>query len=152
MAERPHEALDREILNRLQGGFPLCERPFAAAAEALGTDEQTLIARIGALLEDGTLTRFGPLYDAERMGGAFTLCAMSVPRARFGEVAALVNAHPEVAHNYEREHALNMWFVLATGARDEIPAVIRRIEAETGLAVLEFPRLEEYFIDLRLSA
>jgi DNA-binding Lrp family transcriptional regulator len=152
MAERPLEALDREILNRLQGGFPLCERPFAAAAEALGTDEQTLIARIGALLEDGTLTRFGPLYDAERMGGAFTLCAMSVPRARFDEVAALVNAHPEVAHNYEREHALNMWFVLATGARDEILAVIRRIEAETGLAVLEFPRLEEYFIDLRLSA
>lgn len=152
MAERPLDLLDREILNQLQGGFPLCERPFAAAAAEFGTDEQTLIARIGALLEDGTLTRFGPLYDAERMGGAFTLCAMSVPRARFDEVAALVDAHPEVAHNYEREHALNMWFVLATGAREEIAAVIRRIEAETGLAVLEFPRLEEYFIDLRLSA
>jgi hypothetical protein len=64
----------------------------------------------------------------------------------------MVNAHPEVAHNYEREHALNMWFVLATAAREEIPAVIRRIEAQTGLRVLELPRLEEYFIDLRLSA
>jgi DNA-binding Lrp family transcriptional regulator len=152
MAERPLEALDRAILNRLQGGFPLCERPFAAAAAELGTGEATLIERIGSLLADGMLTRFGPLYDAERLGGAFTLCAMSVPRERFDEVAALVNAHPEVAHNYEREHALNMWFVLATGAREEILAVIRRIEAETGLAVLEFPRLEEYFIDLRLSA
>jgi DNA-binding Lrp family transcriptional regulator len=152
MAERPLEALDRKILNRLQGGFPLRERPFAAAATELGTDEVTLIARIEALLEDGTLTRFGPLYDAERMGGAFTLCAMSVPRGSFDGVAALVNAHPEVAHNYEREHALNMWFVLATGAREEIAAVIGRIEAETGLAVLEFPRLDEYFIDLRLSA
>lgn len=146
------DELDRAILNRLQGGFPLCERPFAAAAAQLGASEQALIERIGALLADGTLTRFGPLYDAERLGGAFTLCALSVPRERFDEVAALVNAHPEVAHDYEREHALNMWFVLATAAREEIPAVIRRIESETGLRVLELPRLEEYFIDLRLSA
>lgn len=146
------DALDREIVNRLQGGFPLCERPFAAAASALGTSEEDLISRIGALLADGTLTRFGPLYDAERLGGAFTLCAMEVPRERFEEVTALVNAHPEVAHNYEREHALNMWFVLATAKREEIPAVVRKIEGETGLRVLELPRLEEYFIDLRLSA
>jgi DNA-binding Lrp family transcriptional regulator len=146
------DELERAIVNRLQGDFSLCERPFAAAAAQLGTSEQALIGRIGALLADGTLTRFGPLYDAERLGGAFTLCALAVPKERFEEVAALVNAHPEVAHNYEREHVLNMWFVLATAAREEIPAVIRRIETEAGLQVLEFPRLEEYFIDLRLSA
>jgi len=146
------DELERAILNRLQGGFPLCERPFAAAAAPLGASDEALIERIGALLADGTLTRFGPLYDAERLGGAFTLCALEVPRERFDEVAAIVNAHPEVAHNYEREHALNMWFVLATAAREEIPAVIRAIEAETGLRVLELPRLEEYFVDLRLSA
>jgi DNA-binding Lrp family transcriptional regulator len=146
------DELDRGIVNTLQGGFPLCERPFAAAAAALGTSEAALIARLGALLAEGTLTRFGPLYDAERLGGAFTLCAIEVPRERFEEVAALVNAHPEVAHNYEREHALNMWFVLATANPEEIPAVIRKIEAETGLRVLELPRLEEYFVDLRLSA
>jgi DNA-binding Lrp family transcriptional regulator len=146
------DELDRRIVNTLQGGFPLCERPFAAAAAALGTSEEALLARIGALLTDGTLTRFGPLYDAERLGGAFTLCAIEVPRERFEAVVALVNAHPEVAHNYEREHALNMWFVLATANPEEIPAVIRKIEAETGLRVLELPRLEEYFVDLRLSA
>jgi DNA-binding Lrp family transcriptional regulator len=146
------DELGRRIVNSLQGGFPLCERPFAAAAAALGTDEDELISRIGALLAEGTLTRFGPLYDAERLGGAFTLCALEVPRERFEEVAALVNAHPEVAHNYEREHALNMWFVLATAKREEIAAVIRKIEAETSLRVLELPRLEEYFVDLRLSA
>ena len=83
MRKRPVDDLDRAIVNRLQGGFPICERPFAQAANALATDEQTLIARIGGLLEDGTLTRFGPLYDVEKMGGAFTLCAMRVPRADF---------------------------------------------------------------------
>ena len=146
------DELDRAIVNRLQGGFPLCARPFAAAAAKLGTDEDPLIERIRALLEDGTLTRFGPLYDAERLGGAFTLCALRVPAEDFERVAGLVNAHPEVAHNYEREHAFNMWFVLATRARDDIPRVLAAIEAETGLAVFEFPREAEYFIDLRFAA
>jgi DNA-binding Lrp family transcriptional regulator len=143
---------ERAIVNRLQGGFPLCERPFAAAARGLATDEATLIAKLQAMLDAGTLTRFGPMYDAERLGGAFTLCAMSVPAADFERVAALVSAHPEVAHNYERAHRYNMWFVLAIGARARIQPLIAAIARETGYPVLDLPREREYFIDLRLVA
>jgi len=146
------DELDRAIVNRLQGGFPLRTRPFAAAAAALATDEETLIRRIQALLEAGTLTRFGPLFDVERLGGAFSLCALRVPQDDFERVAALVNAHPEVAHNYERAHEFNMWFVLATRAPEDIARVIGAIEAETGLSVFDFPREAEYFIELRLAA
>lgn len=146
------DALDRAIINRLQGGFPLVARPYAKAAAALGTDESTLLVRLSRLLEAGTLSRFGPMFDVEKLGGAFTLCAMSVPEADFERVAALVNAHPEVAHNYAREHRLNMWFVLAAGAPEEIPRVLEAIRAETGLAVLDFPREAEYFIELKLTA
>jgi len=146
------DELDRRIVNRLQGGFPLCERPFAAAAAQLGTDERTLLARLRGLLEQGALTRFGPMYDAERLGGAFTLCAMSVPRNDFERVASLVNAHPEVAHNYERDHGYNLWFVLATSSQDAVAATIETIEAETGYPVLDLPRIEQYFVELRLSA
>jgi len=146
------DELERAIVNRLQGGFPLSERPFAAAARELGIDEATLIAKLKAMLEAGTLTRFGPMYDAERLGGAFTLCAMSVPAADFERVAALVNAHPEVAHNYERAHRYNLWFVLAAGSRARIPQVIAAIETETGYPVLDLPREQEYFIELRLVA
>lgn len=146
------DELERAIVNRLQGGFSLAERPFAAAARELGTDEATLIAKLQAMLEAGTLTRFGPMYDAERLGGAFTLCAMSVPPADLERVAALVNAHPEVAHNYERAHRYNLWFVLATAARARIAEVIAEIEAQTGCAVLDLPREREYFIELRLVA
>jgi DNA-binding Lrp family transcriptional regulator len=146
------DELERAIVNRLQGGFPLAGRPFTAAAAELGTCETTLIAKLRAMLEAGTLTRFGPMYDAERLGGAFTLCAMSVPPAEFERVAALVNAHPEVAHNYERAHRYNLWFVLATAARARIAEVIAEIEAQTGCAVLDLPREREYFIDLRLVA
>ncbi|HXZ93941.1 MAG TPA: AsnC family transcriptional regulator [Burkholderiales bacterium] len=146
------DELDRAIVNGLQGGFPLCERPYAEAAARLGTDEATLIARLRALLADGTLTRFGPLFDAVALGGAFTLCALAAPPDDFERITAIVNAFPEVAHNYERAHRLNMWFVLATEKPEGIADAIRRIEAATGLAVLEFPKLDEYFVELRLTA
>ena len=134
------DELERAIVNRLQGGFALSERPYAAVAQELGTDEATLIAKLEAMLAAGTLTRFGPMYDAERLGGAFTLCAMSVPQADFERVAALVNAHPEVAHNYARAHRYNMWFVIAAGSRGQIAPVIAAIEAQTGYPVLDLPR------------
>jgi siroheme decarboxylase len=143
---------DRRLVNALQGGFPVCERPFAAVGEALGLPEAEVIARLRRLREAGVLSRFGPMFDAERMGGAVTLCAVAVPEERFEEVAALVNAFPEVAHNYRREHALNMWFVLATEAPDGIAAALARIEAATGLPVLDLPKLEEFFLELRLAA
>lgn len=146
------DEIDRRIVNGLQGGFPLSERPFAEAAQALGLAEDELIARVARLLGDKTLTRFGPLYDVERMGGAFSLCAMSVPAADFERVAALVNAHPEVAHNYERAHRYNMWFVLATDSPSAIGRAIGAIERETGYAVMDLPREEEYFVELRLTA
>jgi DNA-binding Lrp family transcriptional regulator len=144
--------IDRALVNGLQGGFPLCARPFAAVAEKFSLRESELMERIQSLLADGTLTRFGPMFDAERLGGAFSLCAMSVTAADFERVAALVNAHPQVAHNYEREHRFNMWFVLATVSRAEIDRVIASIEAETGCPVLNLPREAEYFVELRLVA
>ena len=143
------DALDRAIVNRLQGGFPLGERPFLEAAAALGMTEDGLLSRLKGLLEGGVLTRFGPLYDAEKLGGHLSLCAMSVPACDFERVAALVNAHPEVAHNYEREHRFNMWFVVAAA---EVDALLETIERETGYPVLNLPREDEYFVGLRLSA
>lgn len=146
------DILDRAIVNRLQGGFPISERPYAEVAAELGTSEAELLTRIDALLESGTLTRFGPMYHAERMGGALTLAAMQVPAEDFEHVAALVNAHPEVAHNYAREHDFNLWFVLATETPERIDAVIAEIERESGYRVYNMPKLEEFFVGLRFDA
>lgn len=146
------DATDRAILNALQDGFPLSPRPFAEAAAELGLAEDTLISRLEAMKDAGLITRFGPFYDAEAMGGAFCLCAMAVPGDRFDDVVQRVNAHDEVAHNYERDHRLNMWFVLATESKAEIDIVADRIEAETGLAVLRFPKEVEFFIGFRVAA
>ena len=144
--------LDREIINHLQEGFPLVPNPFAQVAIEIGCTEQELIDRLNMLRHEGVITRFGPFFDAAALGGAFCLCAMSVPAERFEEVSLIVNAHPEVAHNYERVHSFNMWFVLATETADEISNVADLIEQETGLAVALFPKLEEYFIGFKVAA
>ena len=145
------DALDREIINTLQGGFPVCENPFAIAAADLSIEEDELISRIERLQRSGAISRFGPLYNAERLGGAVTLAAMAVPPERFEDVAAQVNAHAEIAHNYERDHDLNMWFVISVETPGEIESVIKRIEAETELPVFNMPKLDEFFIGLKVE-
>jgi len=142
---------DRAIINRLQDGLPVVERPFEQVAGELGVSEHVLMKRLEALLDDGVLSRFGPMYHAERLGGAFCLAALSAPAERFEEIAAIVNGFDEVAHNYRREHELNMWFVLATGDPRRIGAAIEDIETRTGLAVYAFPKLDEYYVRLHLE-
>ncbi|MBI4988238.1 MAG: Lrp/AsnC family transcriptional regulator [Rhodocyclales bacterium] len=146
------DELDRAIVNALQGGFPLSDEPYREVAEQLGIAEAELIARLRRMLEEKTLTRFGPMFQVERMGGAFVLAALAVPEADYERVAEQVNALPEVAHNYRREHALNMWFVLATETPGGIAAAIEKIERATGLKVYAFPKLKEYFVEMRLAA
>jgi len=146
------DELDRRIVNALQVGFPISERPYLEAANALGISEDELLARLGKLLANKTLSRFGPLYDAEALGGALTLAAIEVPEGRFDAITDIVNAFPEVAHNYARSHRLNMWFVLATETPEQLQHALADIENATGLTVYDMPKITEYFVGLRLEA
>lgn len=143
-------ATDARLIERLHGGLPLVDRPFAAVGAELGLGEDEVLERLRVMLAGGLLTRFGPLFQIERAGGQFVLAAVAVPEDRFEAVAAQVNAHPEVAHNYHREHAFNMWFVVAAETPAHAAEVLAAIEAETGLAVAAFPKEREYRVELRL--
>ena len=145
------DAVDRAIVNELQTGIAVGERPYAEAAARLGLSESELLARLQTLLDTRVLSRFGPMYHAERLGGALTLAAMKVPAEDFERVAAIVNGFPEVAHNYEREHAFNMWFVLATDDPARIGEVIAEIEQATNFKVYNLPKREEFYVGLKLE-
>lgn len=145
------DTLNKAIINGLQGGFPVVERPYAAVAERLGTTEADLIKRLEDLLARGILTRFGPMYNAERLGGALSLVAMKIPAGDLDRVASIVNAFPEVAHNYARDHAFNMWFVVATETRAAKASVLAEITRSTGYPVYDMPKTEEFFVGLRFA-
>jgi DNA-binding Lrp family transcriptional regulator len=148
----PLDTIDTTLINALQGGFPLCDEPYAAVGAALGLSGDEVVARLQVLLDRKVLTRFGPMYQIEKIGGAFVLAALKVPEADYDTVAVAVNALPEVAHNYRREHVLNMWFVLATETPAGIDTAIEKIEAATGLTVFAFPKEREYFVEMKLHA
>jgi len=145
------DSIDRAILNRYQGGFPICERPYQAAAKILGIPESELIRRLERMLENKQLSRFGPMYHAERLGGGLSLCAMRIPEEQYDQVTEQVNSFPEVAHNYARDHAFNMWFVLATETPGRIDSVLEEIEQRTGFRVYNMPKLQEFFIGLKFE-
>lgn len=140
--------LDRRLINRLQLGLPLVRHPWQALAAELDSSSIELLDRLHELLEDGMLTRFGPMFDIERLGGAFTLAALAVPEERFEDVAEQLQALPEVAHNYRREHAWNMWFVLGCPTVQGIAETLQHIETLTGLPLLNLPKEETYHVGL----
>ena len=145
------DTLDRKIINFLQTGFPLTEQPYLDAANQLGIEENELLSRLEKLLNEKILSRFGPMYDAQKLGGAFSLVAVSVPENEYENVTEIVNSYPEVAHNYQRDHKLNMWYVLATESPEKIAEVNAEIENRTGLKVFNMPKLDEYYIGLQLT-
>jgi DNA-binding Lrp family transcriptional regulator len=148
---------DRAIVNGFQGGFPVVERPFEPAARALserGIDStaEELLDRIRRLDDNGVLSRFGALIDAEAIGGTATLVAMHAPEERFEEIAEQVNAHREVAHNYEREHPhLNMWFVVSVADDEDVERVLAAIEEETGQETYNLPKQREFRVEAKFQ-
>ena len=142
--------LERNFINHFQGDFPLQERPFQSIATQLNCSEDKIIETVSKLKKQKLLSRFGPLYDAARLGGGLTLAALSVPEDSYETVTQLVNAYAEVAHNYRRDHELNMWFVLATETPQEIDSVLHSIEQNTRLKVYNFPKQREFYIGLWL--
>jgi DNA-binding Lrp family transcriptional regulator len=139
--------LERRIVDFYQHGFPLEPRPFAAIGERLGVSEAEVIAALERLEARGALGRIGAVIPPNRVG-ASTLAAMAVPPERLEAVADLVSSHEAVNHNYEREHEFNLWFVVAAPSRAAVGAVLREINARTGLEVLDLPLEGAYHIDL----
>ena len=147
MTELALSDLERRLLDEWQRDFPLVPRPYAAMAERLAIEEPALLAILARLDERQVLSRVGAIVRPNTVG-ASTLGAIAVPSERLDAVAERVSAEPEVTHNYEREHRFNLWFVVTAANRDDVNAVLRRIEKATGLPVLDLPLEAEYRIDL----
>lgn len=139
--------LDRRLLNDYQRNFPLVARPFRAIGTDLGAEEDEVIARMRLLAASGLVGRIGAMIRPNAVG-ASTLAALAVPEDRLEAVADIISAQPEVNHNYEREHRLNLWFVVTAEDRESVRRVIKRIERLTGLVVLDLPLQRAFRVDL----
>jgi DNA-binding Lrp family transcriptional regulator len=139
--------LERKLLNDFQHDFPLSPAPYADIARRLGVSEAEVLATLARLQAAGAVSRVGAVVRPNTVG-ASTLAAMAVPPEELERAAAIVNGFAEVNHNYEREHRLNLWFVVTAPDRTRLQQVLDEIAARSGLEVLSFPLLEDYHIDL----
>ena len=139
--------LDRSLLNDFQQDFPLSPTPYGDIARSLGISEEEVLARLAALKRDGAISRVGAVVRPNTVGVS-TLAALAAPPEELESVAAIVNGYAEVNHNYEREHRLNLWFVVTAPDAARLTAVLDEIAARTGCEVLSFPLVEDYHIDL----
>ena len=133
-----------------QRDFPLEPRPFARVAAAAELTECEAIDLMQSLTDLGILARIGAAVRPNTVG-ASTLAAMAVPRRRLDEVADLVSGHPAVNHNYEREHDLNLWFVVTAANRTEVTGALDDIARASGIEVHDLPLEQAYHIDLGFS-
>jgi DNA-binding Lrp family transcriptional regulator len=140
-------SISDNLLNDYQHAFPLVSEPFGDLARHLDSDVETVLERIQALKENGTISRIGPVFKPNTVGVS-TLAAICVPPEKLEHYAQIVNRFSQVNHNYEREHEINLWFVLTAADQAELDATIKQIEQQTGHSVLVLPLLKEYHIDL----
>lgn len=145
-------SLELGLLDAFQRDLPLDPRPYAVMADSLGITEAELLAILRRLVANGVVSRVGAVVTPHRAGWS-TLAAMQVPEEMLEAVAGFVSAFPEVNHNYEREHRLNLWFVVAAASRWRVEQVLREIEYRTSLPVIDLPLEEAFRLDLgfRLS-
>ncbi|OEJ66407.1 AsnC family transcriptional regulator [Magnetovibrio blakemorei] len=139
--------IDKALLNDFQRDFPLVARPYAEIGACLSMSEDEVIEAYANLAEQKYISRIGAVIAPNQVG-ASTLAAMRVPEDRLAEVAEFVTSFSQVNHNYEREHDINLWFVVAADDVLEVGEVLSRIEAETDLEVLNLPIIEDYHLDL----
>ena len=141
------DGLELRLLNEFQRDLPLCPAPYAAMGATLGVSEATVIDTLARLAQAGKVSRVGAVFRPGVIG-ASTLAAMMVPEDRLAEVAAMVNAHPQVNHNYARSHEWNLWFVATAPDAQTLAAVLHRIETECRCPLIRLPLIEDYHVDL----
>lgn len=139
--------LETRLLDEFQRDFPICPTPFTKLAHQLGISEQKLLGALEALSESGKISRVGPVFAPRRVGVS-TLAAMAVPPHALETVAQAINRFPEVNHNYEREHAYNLWFVVTAASDCHLQETLSAIEHAAGYPAINLPMEEAFYIDL----
>ena len=143
-----------ELLSMIQKNFPLSSKPFAIIAEKLGIDEETVIKMILEEKENKIIRQISPIFDTKRLGYSSSLVSFKVRRDDIDQAVEVINSHPGVSHNYEREHTFNIWFTLAV-APDSKLGLKKTVEllAEEAHAIdfIMLPTLKLFKIAVKLN-
>ena len=143
-----------ELLSIIQKRFPLVAKPFAVIAEELGTDEETIIKLISEEKKNNIIRQISPIFDTKRLGYSSSLVSFKVRREDINNAVEVINSHPGVSHNYEREHTFNIWFTLAVapdsklGLKKTVEILAKKANA---MEYIILPTLKLFKISVKLN-
>lgn len=151
-ANQQLDEVGKKLLNEIQWVFPLVDRPYLEIAKKHGVSEEDAMRRITALKKMGIIRQINAIFDTRRLGYKSALVAFSVRPDKLDSVADVINEHPGVSHNYERNHEYNMWFTLAVPPGTEMKQDLDRMAALDGVIKYRvLPTLKLYKIGVRLD-
>lgn len=131
---------DPALLQMLTSGLPLVPRPYAAIAESLGRDEDTVIARIAALIDAGIIARLGVIVRHRALGwSANAMVVWDIPEPEVARAGPRLAALPGVTLCYERRPRPGLWpyrlyNMIHARSRGEARAVLAQARALPELA------------------
>jgi DNA-binding Lrp family transcriptional regulator len=129
---RELDTADQQLLNIVQTDFPIAPRPFAVLGERLGIAEDEVIARLRSLKDDHIIRQISMIFDTRALGYRSSLVATRAPDGHVDEVAAIINEHPGVSHNYRRDHEFNIWWTVAVPPESSLEDHVQRVHELAG--------------------
>jgi DNA-binding Lrp family transcriptional regulator len=152
-APKTPEGIDKQLLNLAQKEVPLVAEPFAALASELGISEAEVLERLAYWRDEVRVVRqISAIFDTRKLGYRSMLVAQRIPADRVDAAAEIVNAHPGVSHNYERDHEFNLWFTVATPPGMSLEAHVDALHKLTGAETTRMlPTLKMFKIEVRLD-
>ncbi len=103
----------KSLLKEVQQEIPIVQRPFLLIGNRIGMGEEDVIEMLKTLKQEKIIRQISPIYDTRMLGYDSSLIAFRVQAGSLENVVNIVNSHPGVSHNYEREDEFNLWFTLA---------------------------------------
>jgi DNA-binding Lrp family transcriptional regulator len=150
----PLDDTDKQLLNLMQGRFPLETRPFAAVADAAGLAEDEVLERVAYLLDKRIIREITPIFDTRAFGYQSMLVAAKVDARYPHRAAQFINTHPGVTHNYLRDHDFNLWFTVAVEPDSKLglDGTLDVMAAKTGAqSIRQLPTLKLFKIRMDLE-
>ena len=124
--------IDLQVLNVMQAQFPVCERPYRAVGEQVGLAEGEVLTRVRRLRDERIIRQISAIFDTKSLGYKSSLVAAQYPAGKLAEGARVVNEHPGVTHNYERNDAFNLWYTVAVPPTSDLEATVQRLHDLSG--------------------
>jgi len=144
---------DRILINAVQHGFPVVPGPFEKIGMAVGMEESEVITRLERLVREKYIRYIGAIINTGLLGFHSTLVAFRIKPPGIPRAVKIINSHPGVSHNYERNHKFNIWFTICTPGDIDLKKTVKQIEILTGAEEMLFlPAIKTFKLRVRLDA